>query len=242
MKNSETIFYGYVLLDPRKSGRYIYDRYAFEYEPFYVGKGSNARIDGHRYTNDGTFKYNIINKITEAGLDFISIVIETGLTELQAFSLEKHLIKLIGRRDLGLGPLANLTDGGEGASGAQYTRPDGWQAGKNNSMFGKQRSNEVKQAVSRANRGKVPWNKGKKHKKETIEKIKRVRKAQGNRERKPVDYKKLSEADIVAIFLDTRSRSEIAKNYPISISTIWNIKAGKTWKKITDKIIKGVTD
>ena len=36
------------------------------------------------------------------------------MTEEDAFKLEKHLIKSIGRRDLGLGTLVNMTDGGEG--------------------------------------------------------------------------------------------------------------------------------
>ena len=36
-------------------------------------------------------------------------------TEAEAFDEEKRLIALYGRKDLGMGPLCNLTDGGEGA-------------------------------------------------------------------------------------------------------------------------------
>lgn len=39
-------------------------------------------------------------------------------SESAAFELEKLLIAEIGRRDLGLGPLVNLTNGGDGSSGA----------------------------------------------------------------------------------------------------------------------------
>ena len=36
-------FYTYVYLDPRKSGKYKYSEYKFDYEPFYVGKGCGNR-------------------------------------------------------------------------------------------------------------------------------------------------------------------------------------------------------
>jgi len=37
-------FYIYICLDPRKSGIYKYEKYKFDYEPFYVGKGSSGWI------------------------------------------------------------------------------------------------------------------------------------------------------------------------------------------------------
>ncbi len=45
-------------------------------------------------------------------------VYRENLTEKEAFDLEIELISKIGRSDLKLGPLTNLTDGGEGQSGA----------------------------------------------------------------------------------------------------------------------------
>lgn len=45
-------------------------------------------------------------------------ILARGLTEEQSFDLEKLLIALIGRRDQGKGSLLNLSDGGEGNSGA----------------------------------------------------------------------------------------------------------------------------
>jgi len=50
--------------------------------------------------------------------------VETTLSEDLAFSLEVLLIRAIGRKDLGLGPLFNFTDGGEGASGYIFTDAD----------------------------------------------------------------------------------------------------------------------
>ena len=39
--------YVYVYLDPRKPGKFIYNDFSFEFEPFYVGKGYGDRAFGH---------------------------------------------------------------------------------------------------------------------------------------------------------------------------------------------------
>jgi hypothetical protein len=82
-------------------------------EPFYVGKGKGDR---HTKKNRSSFWKNIVNK---HGYDIL--ILEYNLCEQKAFELEVYWIKRIGRRDLGLGPLVNLTDGGEGASGKKLT-------------------------------------------------------------------------------------------------------------------------
>ncbi len=67
-------FYVYIYLDPRKKGNFIYGEYEFNYEPFYVGKGSNNRCYNHLLKSnlnnkDNLFKSNKIKKIIKLGYD-----------------------------------------------------------------------------------------------------------------------------------------------------------------------------
>ena len=47
--SKEKEFYVYVYLDPRKPGRYLYgdQQVTYLFEPFYVGKGKNNRLNEH---------------------------------------------------------------------------------------------------------------------------------------------------------------------------------------------------
>ncbi len=76
-------------------------------EVFYVGIGNRKRP--YKTKRRSEFWWNIVNKV---GYDIE--IVHTGLTWKQACKLERHYIKEFGRRDLGLGNLVNLTDGGDG--------------------------------------------------------------------------------------------------------------------------------
>lgn len=110
-------YYTYVLLDPTNSGVYTYDNYiTFLYEPFYVGKGKNNRFKCHAWealrNNKVSHKLNKIRKILKTTNPII-LIISNNLLESDALLIEQYLIQIIGRKDLGNGPLTNLTDGGE---------------------------------------------------------------------------------------------------------------------------------
>jgi hypothetical protein len=164
---NDPIFYVYIYLNPLKPGKYSYcnGNIEFDHEPFYVGKGQGERYLDHlgeaedtedQKTGEGNHhKRNIIRKIwRETGEDPIIIFYEEALIELVAFHIEILLIAKIGRHDKKLGPLANLTDGGEGQTGnpnpwlVAYNRSEegrrkhslghiGLQVGEKHGMFGK---------------------------------------------------------------------------------------------------------
>lgn len=62
-------FYVYALLDPRKPGPFRYGRWKFEYEPFYIGKGTGSRHLAHtrRISPKNLPKDNKIRKILAYG-------------------------------------------------------------------------------------------------------------------------------------------------------------------------------
>lgn len=128
-------FYVYVYLNPLKPGNYTYLENGigidFEYAPFYIGKGEGRRI--YKHLNEAEkfsqieeefelenieginwHKINTINKIHREGKEVIIYKICENIVEEFSYNLERFLIKLIGRSDLKLGILTNMTDGGEG--------------------------------------------------------------------------------------------------------------------------------
>ena len=90
---------------------YVYEHATEDGDVYYIGKGKGNRAWSKEGRNDFWRK-----KALKHGMA-VSIV-EDGLTEQEAFDLEVSLISHYGRRDNGTGCLVNLTDGGEGASGA----------------------------------------------------------------------------------------------------------------------------
>ena len=79
-------------------------------EVFYVGMGSEKRSrEGITSNKRSEFWKRIVAKT-----DYTIEIVEKNLSQNKALLLESELIKKYGRRDLSLGNLVNMTDGGEG--------------------------------------------------------------------------------------------------------------------------------
>lgn len=83
-------------------------------EVFYIGIGSKSRAYSKKRRN--TFWYNITNKY-----EYEVQILKKDLSLKEACELEIILIDYYGRRNLGLGLLVNLTNGGEGSEGYKHT-------------------------------------------------------------------------------------------------------------------------
>ena len=141
------MFYVYIYLDPLYKQSVSYGDLQFDYIPIYVGKGKGTRLQAHlKKTNNPIFK-NKISYWKQNNITPIVIKLHENLTEIEAWQYEKQYIALIGRFDQGLGPLLNLTDGGDGPAGRVP-----WNKGL---KTGIPLTPEQKAIVSAANKGKI---------------------------------------------------------------------------------------
>jgi len=122
---------------------YVYVLFRADGRPCYVGKGSGKRTKDHFRMGKRHYNLrlaNIFAKHEREGLSVREEIRAKNLTEAEAFDLERSLIAQHGRADLGMGCLANLTDGGEG------------------SLIGE----DARRKISRANKGKPCPQRGRK--------------------------------------------------------------------------------
>jgi len=109
--------------------------------PYYIGKGHGKRAwDWHRNIPVPKDKERIT-------------MLETNLTELGAFAIERRMIRWYGRKDLSTGILRNMSDGGEGVTG--YTHTAETRAKLSKISKGKVNSAETRAKISAAQKGRV---------------------------------------------------------------------------------------
>lgn len=151
--------------------------------PFYIGVGKENRKsscvreqqhvvdairlrDGKKLYRPNKHKLHTILQILDIGLQVKIDIVSRYDNETSAFNEEIRLIALYGRSDLKLGPLTNLTDGGEGGvNPSPYTKAKISAAltGRESHLKGKTvgpYSDTHKSNISNSTKGRVPWNKG----------------------------------------------------------------------------------
>lgn len=91
---------------------YIYYVYAYlrdsDKTPYYIGKGKDDRAFSKQHNINLPDKSNIV-------------FLETNLSEIGAFALERFYIRWYGRKINNSGILRNITEGGEGTSGFNHS-------------------------------------------------------------------------------------------------------------------------
>jgi group I intron endonuclease len=115
-------YYIYAFLDKSKPGEYRYGNLKFDFEPFYIGKGTGDRITTSLLDRESPFKVNKIKKIKRLGGEIVKLKLFENLENLEALEREIEVINKIGRRDLKNGPLVNQTDGGDGRLNSPHSQ------------------------------------------------------------------------------------------------------------------------
>jgi hypothetical protein len=114
-------YFIYALCDPRKPGKYNYDGldFTFDYEPFYIGKGTGKRPMYHIWSSverrTNPIKANKIKSILDAGFEPTVIKPTIDISnEDSAYELEEHAIRCVGSlyiTSINDGPLTNYKIG-----------------------------------------------------------------------------------------------------------------------------------
>ncbi len=134
------MYYVYFYIDPQTN------------LPFYIGKGSGYRLYDHikNHTSSSKRVQDKISNLRSKNLDPLIEIYKDELTEDEAYDLEKTLISKYGRKGYDQnGILMNICE--------DYRPP---KRGKWTEESKKKQSLSMKGK----NKGKVPWNKGKSHK------------------------------------------------------------------------------
>ena len=148
-----------------RSDFYVYEHWRPDKgECFYVGKGHGDRA--HRMERRSKHHKNIVSKLEAMGMCVEVVLFASGLTEQEAFEIEKS--RIAHYRDMGV-RLANKTDGGDGITGYRHTEEmkehfSNIRKGHppTRGTTGMKLSEETRQKMSARKKGKKPNNFGKK--------------------------------------------------------------------------------
>ena len=123
-------------------------------EPIYIGKGHGRRAYDHlrRTQKKHPFTARLLWLQKQNAEPIISFL-HTDLSDGEALALESFYILKLGRKDLGEGPLLNMTDGGEGPSGRKMTPLQLQRLKGNKFAVGYTHTEEAKAQIGLASKG-----------------------------------------------------------------------------------------
>ena len=204
--------------DNGKNNSVVYIHYKKDTnEVFYVGIGSPNRPWCNIRSNNW--------KEYTKGIEYEVEVVGDNLSYSEAYEIEKSLISKYGRINMGTGTLVNLTDGGLGTHGLSKEsrqKMSNSRMGEKNGMFGRTRSQYVKNRVSESNKGSGNGMFGKTISKEAME-LKRL-----NSRRKNISDERYFELvnDLKGILYNNSSYTsrDLASKYEVNINFVVNHK------------------
>lgn len=142
---------------------------------FYIGIGKTNNFGRAFSKNQRSLWWNNVIKVS----DYVVEILCKTLSKEEACELEQLLIQEYGRKDLGLGNLVNMTDGGDGAFGRPHTpetrakisasnKGREGKFGESNPNYGKKHSEVSLLKMSEIKTGKVRTDNSKKKQSATL--------------------------------------------------------------------------
>ena len=92
-------YYVYALLDTSKPGIYVYDDLVFDYEPFYIGKGTDNRHYHSSFDRHNSFKKNKIKSLNKKNIKVLSIKVFEDLNEQESFNIETTIESILNEQN-----------------------------------------------------------------------------------------------------------------------------------------------
>jgi hypothetical protein len=168
-------YYIYVYLNIENEGNYKFGKYKFKYEPFYVGKGKGKRSIYHlrKSVMKNTPFYSKLKSMKTKGIKPIIEILDYFDNEIDAYNKETELIKLIGSNyisEIKNGSLKNM---------CLTSKPPNHKGKTYEEIYGdKAEFEREKRKKTQIERG--GFFKGRKHTKESREKISRAVRGKNN--------------------------------------------------------------
>jgi hypothetical protein len=229
LKNLPTGHYVYAYL------RKVDSKTAKAETPYYIGKGSKDRA----------WQRRTCERVKCPSDNWRIVILESELTSVGAFALERRYIKWYGRKDLNTGILINKTDGGEGVDGYKHSseviekmcriQQEQYKNGKVSSMKGKKQSPELLAKLSLIR-------KGKKHTEQQKIKISNLSKKLWSkvdfREKVVYNIKKSVEKSLERLLVQEvlKKKKKLGRNYHKKLNYMLPIN----WWKKNDEQIEGI--